>query len=679
MKIISYILGIILIFLGFAYFLLFTQSGNDIIKPYISSIISKKSGQKIEIKTLHLKPNHITTTLNINDMIDLDIDGDISLLSQKLNLTYQITGKEIKTAQKSVRADINIVGKVEGELKNLKIYGKGEAFSSPVKYFLKIVNNIPQDIRANITQGKIEELLKIAGVKPYLKGIFDLKVDIPKFDPNDLKGMAKAKIYKSIFNAKEIYNDYKIKIPSNSFIEGEILSNLHQKAINSSADIKSTFANLLIKKAIINLSNNFDNFNLKSDYEIFSNLKNLSSVANLPLRGDIKINGEIEAKGKEFEIKGESKSLGGTTSFKTDGKKLLLAINEGKIEKLLYILGKNELSKGNLNIDAKIENLQKTPKIWATLQTTKAILNKNEIKKEFKIDIGENLPYTLTSKINSIKDNMEISTNFNSPILKFEIPKGIYNPKKSNFHAAYKAYLKDLAKLKPIISKKLKGDMKITGEIKKENQDLIITGKSEKFGGELDFVIKNGVITFKGNKIRVSKILQTALYPVIADGEANIEAWFNLLNKKGEIKAKIDKARILRSSFTDMIVAFTKYDFTKEKFNETTFESKIDQDIVIFNFLARSEHSYISFKNGKINIKDNTIEAPFDILIKKKDFKGIIKGNINKPKVKLNASKYLKEKAVHTIEKLIEKKLGKDGEKSDKIEKIKGFLDLFKK
>ena len=674
MKIFSYILLLIAIIFGIGYFLLFTQSGNDIIKPYLSSLISQKTAQKVVINKLTLKTDHINTSLNINDSIDINIDGAINLFKKSFDLNYTAKADKIKTKDKTINANINIAGKIEGNIKDIKINGNGEALSSPIDYSLQIVNNEIENINLQTKKAKIEELLAVIGKKEYIKGDFDLLINIPKFNPNSLKGKASLKIYKSILNSQALKEDFKIELPKNSFLQGDVISNLKGNHIETSANIESSFGYIKVKNAKTDISQK--EIKIDSDYLILAKLKSLQKIANLPLRGEVKAKGDIHIKGKDFQISAISSSFGGESYLKTDGKRVNINIKEALIEKILYILGENPLSKGKIDLQANINISPLTGE--AKIETKEAVLNQALIKKEFKIKLPKDSSYKLSAFIKFLKDKIDLKANLKS-FIDMKIYNGIYDLKTQIFKAKYEAYIKDLSTLQPIINKKLKGDMKIEGEITKTKKDLIIDGKSQKFGGNIDFVIKNGKLKLQAKHINVVKILDMALYPKIADGVADIEASYDLISQRGEAFAKIERAKILRNTLTDMIAAFTKYDFTKEKFNETTLKSIINKEHVTFNLLARSEHSYISFKNGKIDTKNETIKAPFDILIKKKDIKGSIEGRINKPKIKINTSKYLKEKAINKVEKLLEKKFGKEGEKNDKIEKIKGILELFKK
>ncbi len=674
MKIFSYIIVFFAVFFGFLYFLLFTQNGNNLLKPYLSYFASKKTGQKIVIQNLILKPNHINTSLKLNDGIDINVDGDFNLFGKKINLLYEINAKEIKTKKESIKSNINLKGSVKGDLNHIEINGKGEAFSSPINYSLQIIDKIIKNIKANIKNGKIEELLGLINQSEYLKGVFDLFVDIPKLDPKNLNGTAQLNIHKSFLNQEAIKKDFNITIPKGSFIKAQIKANLKGKYIQALGDIESSFADLKLDKTLISIEKGIE---IKSDYELITKNQNIGPIVKMPLRGEIKAHGSFFLKGKEFNLKAKSDSFKGESSFETDGKTLLFSLNNGSIEKILYILGQEELSSGKLNIKAKFSDL-KNLKGKINIETRDSHFNPKIIKRAYKIELPKNSSYKFVSSLDFLKDKILIEANIKS-FIDMNIKNGIYKLKDASFKSNYIAYIKDLGSLEPIIKKKLKGDIKITGEIKKEGKNLIITGKSKKFEGDIDLVMKNSKIDFQAYRLRVKDILDMALYPKIADGIADINASYDIITKKGEAFAKIDKARILPNTLTDLIATFTKHDFTKERFNQTTLKSKIERNHLTFTLLARSEHSYISFKNAKIDTQKNTIYAPFDIFIKKKDIKGVIEGNINKPKIKIDTSKYLKEKAINKVEKLIEKKFNKKGKENKKIETIKGILNLFKK
>ncbi len=672
MKILTTIILILLLLCGGIYFMLFTQSGNDILKPVISKTVSSKTGQKIDIKDLTLKPDSINTLISINDYAVVKVNGALNLLKQSFDLVYNVNAKDIKTPSAVIKGKIDLDGKIKGNIKNIEIDGKGDAFNSPVNYSLKVIDNIPQNIKALITKGKTEGVLALAGQKPYLKGVFDLVVDIPRFDPNDLKGDAKFVLYDNAVNTAEVKKDFKVDLPTPTSVKGEVISHLNKKEIDTFAKLFTTLANLTVKKAVTDLSQKTPF--IKSDYKVEAKLANLKSLTKMPMRGEFVLDGNILIEGKNIKIDGKSNSLGGEMRFDTNGKKLSFSILSGSIKKILYMLSQKEYSSGELNVKADFESLSPLNlKGKAVIETKNALINTALVKKEFKTDLGNKFPYSLKADADFVKEKVKAEAKLQTPIKDVTISDLVFDLKRGSLDAKYVAYFKDLSKLEPVINKKLKGDMKIEGEIKKVKDDLVVTGVSKKFDGDIKFVMKDNKVNFDAQNIRVSKILDTFLYPVVIDGKALIKADYDLVSKRGKSEAKIDKARILRSTFTDLIATFTKHDLAKERYNETTFVSTIDHEHVVFDFNAKSKNSYISFKKGKINTKTNTIDAPFDILLKKKDFKGVIKGNINKPKVKLDTSKYLKEKAVNKVEKLIDKKLG-----GDKAKKLKGILNLFK-
>ncbi len=670
MRILSALLIITAILLGGVYFLLFTQTGNDILKPYITQIASEKSGQKIEIKKLSLKPDSLDITAMINESVFTKVSGDINIFKQNFNLEYFINADELKLPkQKPIKTELDIKGIIKGDIKNIYIEGDGKAFKSPINYSLSVIDNIPQNIKANVTKAKLEEILALLAKPAYIKGVADLNINIPKFDLNNLNGKAKLILYESIIENSLIKRDFNIELPKNTKIKGEVNSNLNKTFITTSAKIFSTLADLEVKKSVVDTSKK--DLWLKSDYQVIAKLSNIEPIVKMPLRGDFKINGNLLLNGKKYRLDGVSRSLGGEVKFNLNGDKLDFIAQNTSISKILYILGQKELSKGELNIKGGFSSLSNlTGK--ASLSTKNASLNTAVIKKEFNIDLGKNFPYSLNADADFKKDIILAKAKLITPIKEVDIQNIKYSLKDGKLTADYVAYIKDLSKLQPIIGKKLKGDIKISGDIKMD-KELIVTGDSKKFGGDIKFLFKGTKTHIEASNVSVAKILEMALYPTVADGKAFIKADYDISTKKGKSEAKIETARILRSTFTDLIATFTHHDLAKERFNETTFTSVINNDKVVFNFNARSKNSYISFKQGKLNIKTNRIEAPFDILIKGKDFKGMIKGDINKPKIKLNTSKYLKEKAVNKVEKLIEKKLGED-----KAEKLKGILNIFK-
>ena len=120
------ILIFLLILFSSLFFLLFHDKGNVYLKPYLASYLEKKLKQKISVKVEHLKIdfNYIELRAKLNEVTDFNAHGELSFLTQNLNLAYTLRSDNLEN-----KIDIN--GTVKGLFDNMQIEGKEKLLTHP--------------------------------------------------------------------------------------------------------------------------------------------------------------------------------------------------------------------------------------------------------------------------------------------------------------------------------------------------------------------------------------------------------------------------------------------------------------------------------------------------------------------------------------------------------------------
>jgi hypothetical protein len=226
----------------------------------------------------------------------------------------------------------------------------------------------------------------------------------------------------------------------------------------------------------------------------------------------------------------------------------------------------------------------------------------------------------------------------------------------------YTLNIPNLSKLEPIIGYRLRGDLETKGiaELGKETK---IGGFCKSFGGDIDYILKNSKLDVKISSIPLTNIFYTLITPEIFKGMLFGDVTYDLTTQKGKLDAKIETLKILPNQVTDILKNYVNINFTKERYNQTIFKANMDNNLVTFDFDAKSKNSHIHVKDGLIEKNENLIDSKFYIMIDGKDFSGTIKGNLQKPDVKLDSSQYLEQ----TISKKVNDFI--DGMISDKTKK----------
>lgn len=198
--------------------------------------------------------------------------------------------------------------------------------------------------------------------KPYLAEFIESKIDKNiqidieeyKLDYNYITILAKVnkrspiKIY-GRFNAlsKDLDINYTIEsvekivtikditIPPNTTIHGNIKSQI--KGVEASIDgvAISDIANLTLKNGKLNL----DTMELSTKFILdIENLKNISFITKRDLKGELKIAGDIEKKGKRLHIKGVTNSFDGEIDFSLLNERVSANIKKISVEKISHTL-----------------------------------------------------------------------------------------------------------------------------------------------------------------------------------------------------------------------------------------------------------------------------------------------------------------------------------------------------
>ena len=613
---------------GGGYFLAFTQSGNNILKPFINSYLKQKvKVASIMIKSFTLKPNHLVADASVNNMANIKLDGDFDISGKKFDFTYTVDAKEIKTKDFNFNEKIYIKGKAFGDIKKAKVFGVGKVANSDIDYKLDLIDKQPQNITAKIDRANLKKLLLLAGQKPYANGTVTLDVNIPKVDEKNLQGKAKLSVVNGIVNSTLVAKDFKITLPPHTSFNLNSDANLNKDTVFINTKLLTSLANLIAKKTIFNIKTN----TLKSDFYLDApNLAKLNSLTKMKLRGDFKANGTIKFANKLLSVVANTKSLGGKTTVVYSGDMLKASLNQASTDTIFYKLNLPNYTSAKVDGDF-------------TLTSIKKLLGKFNIKANgiYKMQ-KQNINYQATTaghlKNQKVFAVLDAKTNLGVANLK-DI---VFDIKTANLTALYSYYLDNLAKLNSLTGQKLVGDIKTTGNIKKD-KDLLVKGTINKFDGVINYQLLNSQISAIVNDAKVAKIEKTLSYPIMIDALANAKFDYNLDNSKGKATIKMTKAKMLPNKFTKIVLALRGLDLSKEHYNDTTLVARLSKNLIDFDFDAKSKSVILSIKQGKIYQPSGKLDAKLLAQLEKDKIQLKIAGTTSNPKIKLDSS-FLRDK-----------------------------------
>ena len=67
--------------------ILFTQTGNNFVKPYLKAELEKQVGMPVEVDVFKLRYDNVTLKIVINKTLNIDVISIFNLLSLSLDMT----------------------------------------------------------------------------------------------------------------------------------------------------------------------------------------------------------------------------------------------------------------------------------------------------------------------------------------------------------------------------------------------------------------------------------------------------------------------------------------------------------------------------------------------------------------------------------------------------------------
>lgn len=648
--------------------LLFTATGNDMLLPQVNAYLKEDIKKyDIEVSQFRLGLHSLSFVAKVNYSIDLRSQGKVDLLAQTFDMDYLLEAEEIETKKISIKEHIAVKGNVKGHKDDMKITGKGIAFESYVDFDLRKVDEELQDIKITMKKAEISKILAVLDYDVYAQGLLTLEVDMPKFDPEDPQGSAKIFIPHLTPNIKKIAKDFDVQIPPKSLIAVDMLASTKEGKISLEGSVKSNMANLTVDNGSYDpASKAFDvDYSLKVD-----DLSKLSRLSKKELRGSLALLGKASHKAKSLKVSGSTKSFGGQSRFVYKDDTLDMIFDNIKTETLLYKLGEKPYMSGSTRANIHLSSVKKGTGTFDV--EVKGNVNTKVLKQNTKTDLGKTF-YTHATLNGKVKEKKIFSKiTLNTTMAKIKAEHFVYDMKKRTYGSDYSMDIPDMQKLKPLTKSQLKGDMYLSGEIKKE-KDLVVTGHGKEFDGSIDFKLVNDDLKADLTGATASKVMVMMGYPKVIEAITQAKADYNVKKRQGIVHGTLDNARILPSQLTMMLEQFAHMDLAHERFNNSKFTIKIDRDIIKFTLDAKNKRNYIRVKNGILDKRSDMLNADVDVEMEGKDMAATISGPRAHPNVTLNSSVYLEKKINKNLDKLIDKNI--KGENAEQIKSLlKGFF-----
>ena len=622
-------------------FMLFTQAGNNIIKPYLEQEISKNLKTDVHIEAFTLKTDFIDIEVVLDKESKLIINGNLMLLKRSVDLDYNIDAKNLKTAYVNVDGSIQLNGKIQGKLKNFQLDGTGTAFNSKISFLTNIENQKPNKIVLNAKNIKIESILALLKKPIYSRGMIDIDMDIKPKEDNTYFGKSDILIHYGTLDNSLLQRDFGIQLNTTVTYRGTIKSIVYSKEIRAKTEIFSNVA----KIETMNSQYDLDKEVFYSDYTIY--IPKLSAFEK-NMQGDIKLTGNIQKTKKDFSADVHSKTLDGSVEAIVFNDTLKIDAKDINLVKLNKMLNQPIYSDGKLDFVLDMQDTKKQSRDGRlVLHVKDGLLHVKELMHNEKED---KIRYNLSLTSDITKDNASIETKLLSDVLKIDITQSNYNIENKTLQGKYSLHVEDLNNLYFMTNRPLAGNLHVDGNYSYDKQ-LYIDGLSDFLEAKTVFKLQNNLLHVKSDDLSLIKVTDMLYYPKVFDSFSTLEADYNLTSEIGVVSLNALNGKLIKSELTEIINLAAGFDLTNEIYKDSLFRGILDKNNVDFSLLMNGLESYFRISDGYINLETNNINSDFEIKIKNKDFNGIIKGDLDAPSVELTGSDYIK----HELDKAIDK------------------------
>jgi len=246
--------------------------------------------------------------------------------------------------------------------------------------------------------------------------------------------------------------------------------------------------------------------------------------------------------------------------------------------------------------------------------------------------------------------------DFASNLANLNVKQARFNINDVSLKSDYKVKIHNLDKLYFVTERHLKGKFVANGEFKKA-KDLDFTMHSNIAGGALDAKLHNDDFHADINKMRTLDIL--VIYPKVFDAAIDAKLDYNLAVAKGNLKGFLSNGKFTRNQVLDLTKQYAHIDLYKQRFKGDV-SANINKEHILASLDLKSNTSSIKTIGTKLNSKTKRIDSVIDINANGNPLVVKLQGNVNAPKVSVDASKIVKKEAEKAVKKELQKHLGKD-------------------
>ena len=661
MKYLGWFFGVVMTVFVAVYTLVFTQFGNDLLKPTIESKIKEQTKLDSKLKTFSLTMSSFEIFLELNANNTILVKGNYSLFSQSFDVAYRAKLEELRTlkplTQTQLQSSFHTDGTVVGDMKFIKVDGKSDVASSATDYHVVLTDFNPTSIIAKIDSADLKALLHMVNQKAYASGDVNLNVNFKNITPHKLDGNVKLQTLQGQLNTQVMKKDFNITIPSTAFnmnldatLKGDDVD--YEYMLNSNL-AKITSAGKVVPEP------------LKVDLTYGVNVQELAllkPMTGADVRGSLKLNGGVKANKEKMEISGKTDFAESDTTFSAllknfEPVSVKANVKDLKLQKALYMIKQPHYADALFSLDVDVSDAR-TGSLSGMVKSkiTNGLLDSKYMTKAY--EFKTTMPNT-TFNANTIttlnKNIVDTKVEFHSSLADFDVKRARFDTTDASLTSDFIVKVPNLDKLFFATDRRLKGSIVANGELKKA-KDLDFVIHSDVAGGKLDAKLHNDDFHADLTALQTLDILEILIYPEMFKSSLDGKLDYNLLKESGAFNGKLSDGKFMQNKVLDLTKQYAHTDLYKETFKGDV-NAKINQENILASLELLSNTSSIKTTDTKLNSKTQQIDSKIEILANKNPITVTLKGDVNSPKVAIKADELMKKEATKAVKKELNKLL----------------------
>jgi len=521
----------VLLALWGSFFFVFSQTGNEMLKPYVKQRIEEKIGMPVEVSHFRLESGRSSLDFIVNGQAVVNVVTHYNLYEGSFEGIYRIKADTFKYEEiQFTKADLK--GNFKGKAEDIYVDGQGTMLDGEIEYSLNVIDEVAQKIVLTMKEAQLAAVLQLNGYPALAEGKIDIDINMPNIGENAASGDGHIVLKKATFNRQLVKDLYNYTLPENSYVTGAIDAGVTGKTIQLRGEVKSNLFMLKITDGQIDTAAK----KMSSVYSL--DVQDMRILTRNKLAGPFTLNGNIQREGKNTRVSGKSNSLGGELHLLVQDT-IKLTLEKLSLERLLPFLKAPDYAKGEVSGTIVLDDRHRESGNY-DLHIDKGVLKSKALQKLSRYNIPEDNTFTLEAKGEIAKKQLTGDIMLKSTLMDAVFTSVVYDSKEKLVVSEYDLLVHDVNALIPMANRANKAAVSAEGSLKYKDR-LSISGMMKGMGENVSFSYDSQRLKVDASKLLVEKILALTANPIYVKGTMDAKADFTSLKPhQGSFELKGD-------------------------------------------------------------------------------------------------------------------------------------------